>query len=622
MSTERIASDASETERLNIYVRDKVERKIFSVQSTLLNCRCKEQFEQAFAEAKLWLQPRHYAEIVEERSMEGICGFPACQEQIKQPSTSSSQLSLRISYKEKRLYEIDGSVKYCGCECLKSSASYELSLEDTSPFSRVVAQELVRDDGNDSTSNAGRRTAPPSFYHAALDPAGAAKSTGDTISAMTSALKSFQDTDRKTLPNKGPAKGEPRMAALSVKATHFLSSTVGSPPILNYQLQTGSHGTSTAVASPSSNGSAPRKPKSVGFASDDSDRDVREAANAIQDSSTAGKGVLHTMLTAVTETGASPQSHSTNPGGAVDSEVASKGLHPGVGTSHHRSPAPSLLSPMIVRPTNTNIPTSATVLEHESRIVKKMNFDAEASVTSVAVVDKVDAVNGELLLESQVDDISHLDVKGDADEGAWTDDDTAVLTDRQEVSLFMLLWTVLDDFFGNEKVGSYMLSNSAVSTDLAGDGSKDSTAIANDRILSAKQRSTAIFIEKGFSKAEGTIKLPTFLSGSSYATYVIIKRQILACVDLETTCPPLSSGEWALLALVLIDAIVCGKNLLPDNDRAALQEWNREVEKSVGVILRIDGGRHRLKQKQLNSSQSLRDGDLALLRSFFPRLMT
>ena len=576
-------------------------------------------FDQVFAEAKLWLQPRHYAEIIEERSMEGVCGFPACQERIEQPSTSS-QLSLRISYKEKRLYEIDGSVKFCCCVCLKSSAAHELLLEDTSPFSRPVAQELARD-GDDLTSNAGRRASPPTFYHAALDPAGAAKITGDTISAVTSALKSFQETDRKTQPR--TLKGS-RTAALSAR---FLASTAGSLPILTYNRQ---EPEDTPASCPSSSPSA-RPPKAVGFSTDGSNR---PGSSATRDLTTTGKSILRSTTVVVTDTGDTtprtvgapqPQPPRHSPAGAVVREVVNSNSDSTTNTSR-QSPTPPVPSPVIHpgpgagpdRHTNTITPSIATVAEHASDVAKKMDSANQPDVVSaVTVYDEA----GRPLRRSQ-DDSWPVEVVENHEVDEWAEEDTAVIAGSQELSLFMLLWTALDDFFGNEKFGSFLSSTNAVSTALGGDSSTDSAVAAVGSSLSAKQRSTAIFIEKGFSKAEGTIKLQAFLSDSSYADYVDIKRHILAWIDLGTTCPPLSSSEWALLSLILIDAVVCGKSLLPENDRAALQEWNREVELSAGLILRTDSGRHRQKQRQKNSSQLLRDGDLSLLRSFFPRLVS
>ena len=120
--------------------------------------------------------------------------------------------------------------------------------------------------------------------------------------------------------------------------------------------------------------------------------------------------------------------------------------------------------------------------------------------------------------------------------------------------------------------------------------------------------------------AESYIKLDSFLPNSACVSYRTMKRTFLACAELDKVCPPLSSTEWALLALLVVDAIVRSKSVLPASDAAARQAWNHEMEQCAGSILRNNTGRRRKVQHQ-QLSLSLRDGDLTLLRSFFPRLM-
>ena len=121
--------------------------------------------------------------------------------------------------------------------------------------------------------------------------------------------------------------------------------------------------------------------------------------------------------------------------------------------------------------------------------------------------------------------------------------------------------------------------------------------------------------------AESHIKLDTFLPDAAYLYYGTMKRAFLACAELDKICPPLSTTEWALLALLVVDALVCTKNILPASDAAARQAWNQEMELCAGSILRKNTAARRRKLQHQQLTLSLRDGDLTVLRSFFPRLL-
>jgi hypothetical protein len=214
----------------------------------------------------------------------------------------------------------------------------------------------------------------------------------------------------------------------------------------------------------------------------------------------------------------------------------------------------------------------------------------------------------------------------------------------------MLLWTALDDLFGHcEPILSSPISNEndanellfsptiqqlyttvkgkinpILSTDeeiiMKQDENIDAPILRQsiDTTMLASHRSVAMFVERGFATAEKVSELSTYLNPITMVEYDLIKSMILATADLQhTICPPLKSSEFALLALLVIDAIVTTRRLLfvsieqppPPN------KWELNIETIAGNLLRIRKGR----QLQQPNVRQLRDGDLKLLRSFFSR---
>jgi hypothetical protein len=175
----------------NDHTTNIIDRKIHHIQSELIEKSSETSFEQSFIEAKLWFQPRHYVEVIDERSNEGMCGSPICCNSISKPQDLA--VSLKISYKEKRLYEVGRSKLFCCNACFKNSAMFEATLIATHPGSRQVAIDFISkfdNDFKDRSSNLlpsiiGGETddnrisevdiPPPKFQNVLLDAAGATK---------------------------------------------------------------------------------------------------------------------------------------------------------------------------------------------------------------------------------------------------------------------------------------------------------------------------------------------------------------------------------------------------------------------------------------------------------------
>eukprot|EP01041_Mallomonas_annulata_P000085 gene85-107_t len=128
-----------------------VDTKVFEIQSSLLPA-CLNQNDLDLA--KKWIQPRHYEEIIEERCVSNLCGFPSCPNELK---NQISQL-YRISYREKRIYEVDNTAQYCSTHCQLKSLAYSRSLDESAPATRPIALSIgVVSPGDDEMD----KTSPP-----------------------------------------------------------------------------------------------------------------------------------------------------------------------------------------------------------------------------------------------------------------------------------------------------------------------------------------------------------------------------------------------------------------------------------------------------------------------------
>ena len=79
------------------------------------------------------LQPSHYEDIVAERAIDGLCGYPPC--------TNAAPLKgqgpkFHVSIDDRRVYDISSLHSFCGRECARRSHAYATSLSTTSLFLR------------------------------------------------------------------------------------------------------------------------------------------------------------------------------------------------------------------------------------------------------------------------------------------------------------------------------------------------------------------------------------------------------------------------------------------------------------------------------------------------------
>lgn len=209
----------------------------------------------------------------------------------------------------------------------------------------------------------------------------------------------------------------------------------------------------------------------------------------------------------------------------------------------------------------------------------------------------------------------------EGDEGVYEEendvDDTGT-DDAPPCSLFLSVWTALDDLFSNvamDEVGNgggvYGLPAvppSAGSSN-AGDGVMPARAPVAAEFLQV-QSAILSLLERGIKAAERLLDVSKYvITKADVNIYHITKARFLNSVNCRLIkCPSLKSSGWTLIGVLLIDGILTRKSLLSEAYRGAV--WASIVDSMAAAAL---GGGH------IAGSQ-LRMDDLKILRSFFTDL--
>lgn len=114
-----------------------LEWKLLEVSSQLLD----NVTTDAMAEAKEWFQPHHYLDIIEERTVDGKCGWPLCCKILENAVTEDKVY--RVSMKTHKIFDIDQSKYYCSKDCMLQSTYYREALSNSNPLSRPIAKSLA-----------------------------------------------------------------------------------------------------------------------------------------------------------------------------------------------------------------------------------------------------------------------------------------------------------------------------------------------------------------------------------------------------------------------------------------------------------------------------------------------
>lgn len=114
-----------------------VDWKIFEIQSLLIS---EDADLGTINDSLLWLQPKHYLEVVEERVNDDRCGYPLCTKTIL--NNKFKKGTYRIDYNNQKVYTIDQSHLYCSNQCIEKSQLLEVRFDVSSPYSRSVVNSL------------------------------------------------------------------------------------------------------------------------------------------------------------------------------------------------------------------------------------------------------------------------------------------------------------------------------------------------------------------------------------------------------------------------------------------------------------------------------------------------
>jgi Rtr1/RPAP2 family len=587
-----------------------IDRKLFYIQSKLLDTNDATPVEDVLSEAKLWFQPRHYTEIIEERSNDSRCGYPSCRNPIIRPSDVSS--ILKISYKEKRIYEIGRSKLFCCWDCLQKSAIFEAGLCDTHPASRQVAIDfLLR--ANDASNVSNDIVTKEYFDGSSLVEEIPDQWKRSSIQFFPSAGRSSSEPDSSSVTKASSSKGDLNADQLvhtkksSVKAAAAAAAVTSSLPVLSFYTETTEPFTLPLPLTESEASKPDGKKKKVGFV------DLKSL-----ESSVGEKWVIDDNKSAVKDTAAAKKCSALKKSSLRSLDYTSINAIEGakrsipMGTIAEKvsaSPGPMLLS--------------TAYNEDFMGVIIQRNVEEE--------VLKADS--------SSVTDSEDTDDDGSDNSARGSEDD---------LSLFMLMWTTLDDLFGDSlsvicatvadndallSSGGYETLEGSPSSFTADSNSAIVASSSDQRTgqevieerfsinptLLASHRAVSLFVERGFNTAEAYCSFSVFLSEPSRARYYAVKAEILAAIGSSNIiCPRLKSSEFTFLALLVIDAIVIRQSLLlrvPPDLNAVSEEWGSKLKVSVEKILRTRAGRHVENQ----SGRNLRDGDLELLRNFFVR---
>ncbi|KOO22534.1 RNA polymerase ii subunit b1 ctd phosphatase rpap2 [Chrysochromulina tobinii] len=200
-STERAALEASIRAKVNC------EKAAYNMQWELLEPGV--TAEQLEAAARV-LQPSHYEDIVAERAIDGLCGYPPC--------TNAAPLKgqgpkFHVSIDDRRVYDISSLHSFCGRECARRSHAYATSLSTTSLFLREgVAAALAPA----TAAGAEREAAAAATRQDAADArrSGAARVLDDAIPAYAFGVMGLNEAEAAT---KTAAKAAATRAAAKAK---------------------------------------------------------------------------------------------------------------------------------------------------------------------------------------------------------------------------------------------------------------------------------------------------------------------------------------------------------------------------------------------------------------------
>ena len=139
VQTKKEPMTPEEKARMEARIRAKVacDKAAYDVQMLLIEPGISDEALRCAAEV---LQPHHYNDIVEERALDGLCGFPSCS--AVAPSKGQGK-KLHISLSAHKVYDISTLHNFCGRECAAQSRRYAETLQSTSLFLRTGSSDAA-----------------------------------------------------------------------------------------------------------------------------------------------------------------------------------------------------------------------------------------------------------------------------------------------------------------------------------------------------------------------------------------------------------------------------------------------------------------------------------------------
>ena len=105
--------------------------------------------EQSLDEASRIIQPHHYADVVTERAIDGLCGYPPCSSAAPRRGQGPK---FQVSLAQHKVYDVSQLHNFCSQECARRSHQYASSLSTVSLFLRDGAVQRLH--GADACSQA------------------------------------------------------------------------------------------------------------------------------------------------------------------------------------------------------------------------------------------------------------------------------------------------------------------------------------------------------------------------------------------------------------------------------------------------------------------------------------
>jgi hypothetical protein len=121
---------------INPKLRRAVDWKIFEITARLVASETKSD---DFEESKLWFEENHVSDVIEERFISDLCGYPLCNNILNEASKSALY---RVDYDNKKIYEIDKSRYYCCSKCLEAVEIWIRQLSPISIYLRPIAKSI------------------------------------------------------------------------------------------------------------------------------------------------------------------------------------------------------------------------------------------------------------------------------------------------------------------------------------------------------------------------------------------------------------------------------------------------------------------------------------------------